>query len=93
MNPLASLYGLESPMKMGRRKYETPKPSWDGRMVGLVAIAALCAGGVAFYLRFLVALSLERRTLVGMFVRLNTVSGDNPAPEAQLQPSSDARAA
>ena len=81
-------------MKMGRRKHETPKPRWDGRMVGLVAIAALCAGGVAFYLRFLVALSLERRrTLVGMFVRLNTVSGYNPAPEAQLQPSSDARAA
>jgi hypothetical protein len=63
-------------------------------MAGVIVVATACAGGIAFYLRFLVALLLERRRAsVGMFVRLNTVDGDDPAPEAQLQPSSTARAA
>jgi len=45
-------------------------------MAGIIGIAALCAGGIAFYLRFLAALILEsRRDKVGMFVRLDTIGG------------------
>jgi len=63
-------------------------------MAGVIAIATVCAGGIAFYLRFLYALILERRRAsVAMFVRLNTVTGDDPSPRTRPQPSSTAQVA
>ena len=53
-------------------------------MAGVIGMAVVCAGGIAFYVRFLAALMLEcRRDKVGMFVRLDTIGGSNPAPGNQ----------
>jgi hypothetical protein len=94
MNLLAATYGFKSPMKLGRRKHETPKSSGDDQMAGMIAIATACAAGIAFYLRFLVALLVERRRAsVGMFVRLDTVAGDDLSSQTQPQSRSTAQAA
>jgi hypothetical protein len=61
-------------------------------MAGIVAI--VCTAGIAFCLRFLVELLREgRRASVGMFVRLNTVAGDDSSSSPQQQSKSTAQAA
>lgn len=62
-------------------------------MTGVIAIAIICAAGIAFYLRFLFALMLEgRRTSVAMFVRLNPVAGEDPGRHMKSEVGSTTQA-
>jgi hypothetical protein len=48
-------------------------------MVGMAVMTISCAAGIAFYLRFLVALSKEcKHRWIGYFVRINSDEGGRP---------------
>jgi hypothetical protein len=51
-------------------------------MVGMAVMTISCAAGIAFYTRFLVALSKERKhRWIGYFVRINSDEGSYPGAE------------
>jgi hypothetical protein len=57
--------------------YQEPDSSLEDEMLVMPMVTALCAAGIAFYVRFLVALCKEcmpRR--IGFWVRLQLGSGD-----------------
>jgi hypothetical protein len=51
-------------------------------MVGMAVMTISCAAGIAFYLRFLVALSKERKhRWIGYFARINSDERSHPGAE------------
>ena len=65
-------------------------------MTVTLAMALLGAGGVVFYVRFLVALSKERkvhRSTGGYWIRLRRESEKDPILEHRKQEGQDSRAA
>lgn len=63
-----------------------PNVVWDANgevgMVGMAVITISCAAGVAFYVRFLVALCKEcKHRWIGYFVRINSDEGGYPVGE------------
>jgi hypothetical protein len=63
------------------------------KMLVMAVMDVLCMGGIAFCLRFLVALFQERKPRIGDRVRPRLSTGDNPNPEPQQQQQSMSRAA
>lgn len=60
-------------------------------MAGLIAMATACAGGIAFYLRFLFAFMLGRcRATLATPMQLST--GESPSPHTRPEQRSTAQA-
>lgn len=65
-------------------------------MLVTLAMALLGAGGIAFYIRFFVALSRERKAhkwTGGHWIRLRLKSGEDPILERREQERTESRAA
>lgn len=66
-------------MIVGRHEHEIPQSQLERQNGSCIGHRNRVRWGIAFYVRFLVSLRVERRrALAGMFVRLDTVAGDNP---------------
>jgi hypothetical protein len=68
---------------------ECRERAWRMKMLVMAAMDVLCMGGIAFCLRFLVALFHERKPReIGDRVRPQLSSGQNPdaGPQQQQQP-------
>jgi hypothetical protein len=75
------------------RRFREPGSSLEDEMLVMAAMDVLCMGGIAFCLRFLVALFQERKPRrIGDRMRPQLSSGENPkaAPRQQQQPMSRA---
>lgn len=97
MNPLFGLYAPSYPMNLGlsdskARSGRLLVPG-DG-MVATVLMTTLCATGIAFYIRFLVALALECKSRwICYLVHLRLGSRDLSITEEQESGECSARAA
>lgn len=65
---------------------EIPNVVWDANgevgMVGMAVMTISCAAGIAFYVRFLVALSKEcKHRWIGYFIRINSDEGSYPGEQ------------
>jgi hypothetical protein len=86
MNPLFEIHGFSYPMIWGdsRSLFQVLGSEPRGSMFVTGLITVLCTAGIAFYVRFLVALCevlTPRR--IGSWVRLRLGSGENAIAELQ----------
>jgi hypothetical protein len=74
MNFLFDIYGFSYPMVWlsdSRQRFRRWDPNLEAEMFVIAAWTALSTAGIAFYVRFLVALQKERKPrLIGYWVRL-----------------------
>jgi len=69
-------------------------PSLKAEMFVTTVMTVLCTAGIAFYVRFLVALCKEcKPRLIGYWVRLRLGSGENAIAELQEREKPATRAA
>ena len=98
MNPLFEIYGFVYPMNWVRR-FQVKFQRWDrsGReaeMFVMAAMTVLCTAGIAFSIRFLVALSKEcKPRRIGYWLRMRLGSGENAIAELQERQTVLTRAA
>jgi hypothetical protein len=91
MDSLFGTYEFLYPMiwASDARRFRMPGSSLEDEMFVMAAMDVLCMGGIAFCLRFLVALFQERKPRrIGDRVRPQLSSGENPnaGPQQQQQP-------
>jgi hypothetical protein len=95
MDSLFGTYEFLYPMiwAIDVRRFRVPGSSLEDEMLVMAAMDVLCMGGIAFCLRFLVALFQERKPRrIGDRVRPRLSSGENPnvGPQQPQQPMSRA---
>ncbi len=91
MDSLFETYEFLYPMNWvsDARRFRVPGLSLEDEMLVMAAMDVLCMGGIAFCLRFLVALFQERKPRqIGDRVRPRLSSGENgnAGPQQQQQP-------
>jgi hypothetical protein len=95
MNSLFGTYEVLYPMIWVSefRRFSVTGSSLEDEMLGMAVMDVLCMGGIAFCLRFLVALLQERKPArTGDRVRPRFISGGNPntGPQQHQQPTTRA---